>query len=162
MGTRGAFGFKYRGIYYMFYNNSDSYFTYLGIKLLKEIKNMLENKCMDAWISKLLSLKLISEVYTESKDYTTTTDIDAETKDNIKKLFNGYISSYELALTTGYVDIDNVSIDITKLYNDVFMEYVYVLNLDDKKIEISKYNSVMHITFAELENTNDLYVFEKF
>lgn len=162
MGTRGAFGFKYRGIYYMFYNNSDSYFTHLGIKLLKEIKDMLENKCMDTWIAKLLSLKLISEVYTESKDYATTMASNAETKENITNLFNGYISSYELALEIGYVDIDNVSIDITKYYNDIFMEYVYVLNLDDKKIEISKYNAVMHITFADLENTDDLYVFEKF
>lgn len=146
----------------MFYNNSDSYFTYLGIKLLKEIKDMLENTCMDIWISKLLSLKLISEEYTESKDYDTAMDIDAETKDNIKNLFNGYISSYELVLETGYIDINNVSTDITKYYNDVFMEYVYVLNFDDKVIEMSKYDTVVYITFTELEEANDLYEFDKF
>lgn len=41
MGTRGLFGFYYKGKYYLCYNHFDSYFSYLGKNLIREIIKMI-------------------------------------------------------------------------------------------------------------------------
>ena len=41
MGTKGSVVFRYRGIYYIFYNSHDSYFSYLGNKVVTEIKEII-------------------------------------------------------------------------------------------------------------------------
>ena len=40
MGTRGYLIFKYKGLYYVFYNNNDSYISCMGMSLAKDIKNL--------------------------------------------------------------------------------------------------------------------------
>ena len=40
MSTRGFWGFKYNNEYKMMYNHSDSYVEWLGIHLVREIKDI--------------------------------------------------------------------------------------------------------------------------
>ena len=43
MVTHGFVGFKYEDIYYIFYNHSDSYCSYLGKKVVNEINDIIYN-----------------------------------------------------------------------------------------------------------------------
>ena len=43
MVTHGYVVFKYKGIYYTFYNHSDSYFEHLGNLVVDEINSMINN-----------------------------------------------------------------------------------------------------------------------
>ena len=42
MGTRGQYGFFYKGKYYLFYNHFDSYVDGLGIKIFKELIELIK------------------------------------------------------------------------------------------------------------------------
>ena len=44
MGTKGFVVFKYKGIYYVFYNNSDSYLEHLCNVMINDIKEMIKIK----------------------------------------------------------------------------------------------------------------------
>ncbi len=57
MGTRGKFGFFYKGKYYMCYNHYDSYPSYLGVHLLLEIIHA----DLDEWIKLLENIKEVSD-----------------------------------------------------------------------------------------------------
>jgi hypothetical protein len=41
MGTKGCVAFRYRGIYYIFYNSHDSYFSALGQQIVNEINGLI-------------------------------------------------------------------------------------------------------------------------
>ncbi len=61
MGTRGLFGFKWKGKYYLAYNHYDSYFDGLGIDLIKEIIKMIKENKINEWIHLLENIKIIDE-----------------------------------------------------------------------------------------------------
>lgn len=44
MGTRGYFGFYFKGKYYLIYNHSDSYPAELGKNLVEQIKKFPERE----------------------------------------------------------------------------------------------------------------------
>jgi hypothetical protein len=143
MGTRGIFAFKYKGIYYTFYNNYDSYFSCLGISLLKEIKRMIDNNELDIWISKLNSLKIVTEYYNNDED-------------DISELFYGNIGSYENILDYGYVDIKRLHTSIECYKDDVFIEWMYILDIDAKKVEITNFEQECTIDFDDIKKCNNI------
>lgn len=61
MGTRGLFGFRYKGRYYLMYNHWDSYFSGLGIDLLKEIKEAIDNGTFNQWIELFKSITIVDD-----------------------------------------------------------------------------------------------------
>ena len=127
MGTRGKFGFFYKGKYYMCYNHYDSYPSYLGVHLLLEIIHA----DLDEWIKLLENIKEVSdEVKPTEEDieklenYTNLTVSNESTNDWYCLLHLTQGSFYQV-LNSGYME--------NKQDYDVGAEYCYVLDLDNKQ-----------------------------
>ena len=139
MGTRGFFGFYYKKKYYFIYNQYDSYFSALGNKLLEEIKKMIDENLFDDWLSKFLNVRFY---YENSEKYVT---IIEEKKDENEKEYEDdfYVQeqSFELLLNTNKKVIINDIHDINMYINDIFIEYMYILNFDDKSFDVYSHNS---------------------
>ncbi len=58
MVTHGYVVFKYKGIYYTFYNHSDSYFEHLGNLVVNEINNMINKNLVKYCKNMLLRIPL--------------------------------------------------------------------------------------------------------
>jgi hypothetical protein len=130
MGTRGYYAIKYKHIYYIFYNSHDSYFSYLGINLLIEIRNMLLNGSLPEWITKIQNIKLY----------------DSDDPEFGLKYDN--IGSYENMLDIGYMDVSLISNNKNPV-QDLFIEYVYLLDIENEKFII---NNQKEITFEMIKN----------
>lgn len=61
MGTRGLYVFRYNGIYYIFYNQCDSYTGGLGKLIVKDIKNIINNNQINELKECLSNIVLIDE-----------------------------------------------------------------------------------------------------
>ena len=126
MGTRGKFGFFYKGKYYICYNNYDSYPSSLGVHLILE----LIRADLDEWIKLLENITEVSEDIKPTPEdieklekYTDLTVSDESTEDwyCLLKMTQG---SFYRVLHSGYME--NVH-DVPK-----DEEYIYVLDLDEK------------------------------
>lgn len=60
MGTRGTFGFFFRGRFYVVYNHFDSYPQGLGAQIVAEIKNAIRSGDFASWLEKFQGLKIVS------------------------------------------------------------------------------------------------------
>jgi hypothetical protein len=139
MGTRGFFGFYYKKKYYLIYNHYDSYFSFLGNKLLEEIKKMLENDLFEEWLTKFLNVRFY---YENSEKYVT---IIEGKKDEIEDIneddFYVQEQSFELLLNTNKKVIIDDNHDINEHINNIFIEYMYILNFDDKSFDVYNHES---------------------
>lgn len=144
MVTSGIYGFKYRGIYYTFYNHSDSYFSHLGYKLLKEVKQMLDTDKLQTWIEKIINLKLVSENFKDNKN-------DDDEYYNHETLFRGLYESFNMVLNDGYIDIQKVYANITD-YDELSGQCVYILNIDAKHFYLKDYETEYIVSFDEIKN----------
>lgn len=59
MGTKGYFGFYYKGKYYIVRNQFDSFPSSVGTDLLNEVKEMVKYNKIDEWKMKIESLRLL-------------------------------------------------------------------------------------------------------
>lgn len=134
MGTRGLFGFVYKGKYYLFYNQYDSYPSYLGANLLKEIKSAIDDGTLDTWKDMLVAIRDVSKEDPTAEDiqklqpYTDLTVSNRSTTDwycLTRKCQGSMINT----LRAGVVYCHYSERTLT---GDVFIEYSYVLNFDDK------------------------------
>ncbi len=107
MGTRGKFGFFYKGKYYLCYNHRDSYPSGLGVSLLEQV--LKAN--LDEW------LKLAKNLHDIEYDSDDSDDSDDESYRDGPYCFLGMLHNGA---------IDNV-------YGvDCFEDYTYVLDFDNK------------------------------
>jgi hypothetical protein len=60
MGTRGLFGFVYKGNYYLFYHHCDSHPTVLGADIIRQIKEAIDQNRLDEWKEKILLLETVN------------------------------------------------------------------------------------------------------
>ncbi len=130
MGTRGKFGFSYKGKYYIGYNHWDSYLSGLGVRLILEIIHA----DLDEWIKLLENIKEVS-------------DDEAEpTPEEIKKL-EGYadmsgcskFKSWDkiLELTQGsFYHMLHAGYLVNVNDYDVDEEFIYLLDLDNKVFRV--------------------------
>jgi len=133
MGTRGKFGFYYKGKYYMCYNHYDSYPSYLGVHLILEILKA----DLDEWTKLLESMKEVSQAVKPT----------AEDIEKLKKYTDLTVSSCSkqewfclLRLTQGsfyHVLQADYMENVTE--GDMGEEYVYVLDLDQKEFRAKGY-----------------------
>jgi hypothetical protein len=61
MGTRGLFGFRYKGKYYLFYNHWDSYITGLGADIISQIKEAIDHNRLEEWKEKVLLFEIVND-----------------------------------------------------------------------------------------------------
>jgi hypothetical protein len=112
MVTHGYVSFKYKGIYYTFYNHSDSYIAHLGNLVVKEINDMIKYNKIEEYKNRLLRIPLIEQ------------DTDG---DNHFHSFNDSIYHYDCFryYTSKY---------------EPHSEYVYIIDFDRNKFKIEIYN----------------------
>ena len=117
MSTRGYYVFKYKGIYYIFYNHYDSYFTCLGQMLVDNINQIIKNN--KNWLEILRTL--ISKI--EKRE---TENVDGEIK--FENMMDSLENSDDYAYHTApYEPSYEPGSDI---------EFIYIIDLDSLKFII--------------------------
>lgn len=135
MGTSGLFGFYYKGKYYWMYNHWDSYVDGLGINLMTEIVEALEDRTFDTWYQMFDNLIIINyddkptiEQIEKFSSFTNST-IDSKSINDWHCLLNKCEGSFLKVLQSGFI----VNNDNEDPYNDPRMyPYTYCLNMDNR------------------------------
>ena len=161
MGTRGLFGFYFKSKYYLIYNHFDSYPDGLGDKLIKEIIEAIKNGELDKWMKMLLDIKIVStekqpttEDITELEKYTNL-EVSYRSKNDWYCLLYKTQGSFKKVLESGYLLIEPNS---EKLQGDIFIEYSYVLDFDNKIFRFfasEGYQTKLKLTLEELDKWNE-------
>lgn len=117
MSTRGYFVFKYKGKYYIFYNHHDSYPNMpngLGYKFIQGFK-MLTREQIIEYIEKMIKLLIDYEI------------------DESNWISHDFVTIEDAFLNpTEY----KVIIQYEEPFIDLFIEYIYIIDLDDNKYKM--------------------------
>ncbi len=127
MGTKGYVAFKYKGIYYIFYNHSDSYPSHLGNIVINDIKEIIQKKQLKIVKNKILKMTL------QDKDFSG--------KDNH---YQGLMESIDYPTCFCYHTSEEVPT------NTIFIEYVYIIDFDCEILIIKMYNFEVQFDFFDL------------
>lgn len=135
MSTRGAIGFTKNGKHKVTYNHSDSYPTWLG----NEVLDYLRGKSMEQLNADFQKITLVS-----SRDTATEEHIDrclhlANTGVGNQKLTDYYCllrdAQGQLDL---YAEVGLMTDDASFLFDSLFCEWAYLVNLDNATLEVYK------------------------
>ncbi len=116
MVTHGYVIFKYKGIYYTFYNHSDSYFEGLGNNIVNEINNMINKNKVEYYKELLLRIPLKGN--TDGERYV-----------------------YELEYLLKYPEYSQYFTS----KNEPSSEYTYIIDFDTNKFIANKYSENIYI-----------------
>jgi hypothetical protein len=122
MGTHGYVAFKYKGIYYIFYNHGDSYLAHLGNLVVKEVNAMINYNKVEEYKSRLLRIPL-RENESEGDNYFHSFNESIYHYD----CFRYYTSEYEPCSEYIYI----IDFDINKLKIETYDGSIYNFNLYD-------------------------------
>jgi len=128
MSTRGWFIFKYKGKYYVFYNQSDSY-PDIPYGLCSRLINELKKYNLNQLIELLENFILLTNKNNENDEY----DEDDEEDDFYKHYTKDihYKGIEETLKNPNYnYKIKNTIDEIQE--RDLFIEYKYIINLDEE------------------------------
>lgn len=157
MGTRGLFGFYYKGKYYLAYNHWDSYPTGLGANIVEQIKEAIREGSFEQW-TKLLDNIVIVDMSKEP------------TEEDIKKLSKyTNLGASSQSTSDWYCLLRNCQgslqsvLDSGYLMNHVddegcpcFEEYAYVVNFDTNRFDVYVgAKKVESYEFTKLPNFNE-------
>lgn len=119
MGTRGLYVFKYRGIYYIFYNHYDSYPSGLGKLIVNDIRQLIQDNKLDI-VKDLISDIQFSETQTEGNA-------------NYKSIMRCVENPEEFIYYTSSEEPNC----------DIFIEYIYIIDFDKNifTIKTHEFNS---------------------
>ena len=131
MGTRGYVVIKYNGIYYIFYNNSDSYLSSLGLSVLEEIKTIIKLNKLNYVKSLFATIEQLDE-FEGSENY-----------------FFGIINS----LTD--IDYCQYMTSLEKPKCNVFIEWIYTVDFDTNVFSIQNYKKHYKVSFSNLPDDLD-------
>jgi hypothetical protein len=151
MGTRGLFGFYYKGKYYLIYNHFDSYKEYLGKNLVNEIKAAIENETLSSWISMLENIIVINENVPKPNENDMVEIITYYSLENIpvdsQKIYQMKHDWYSIlypcqgsfirVLRSGYLLNEDATDQLT---GDIFIEHSYIINFDTNEFHYYKHN----------------------
>ena len=152
MGTRGLFGFFYKGRLYLVYNHFDSYPSGLGLLLVREIQTAIDNNELDFWKELLERIIVIDcesspsqiDVY-RLRNFTDLMVSDQSTSDWYCLTHKCKGSLYSV-LQSGYLypAMDTNEKEWSDLSNDYetkgiledYEDYGYVLNFDENTFDV--------------------------
>jgi hypothetical protein len=137
MSTRGYLVFKWRGMYYVIYNHSDSYPSRMGYQILVQIiewMNRYQGKTQDVqeFLSRLFdNLTLIEKFQSTGHPFDRFAYEDIETK---------------LKTTTHPISLCN---DISpKLQRNLMIDYIWTIDVDDKKFQMELPYEGIEVSFT--------------
>ncbi len=127
MGTKGFFGFYYKGKYYLVFNRFDSFLDSLGNELLEEVKYMVKNNLIKEW-KNLLSNIVVIEIDDKQENF----DEKISNEDKIK-IYNHFENNVLEKLQKIYSNIckNPEELDIESL----FTIYSYIGSYEEHKFE---------------------------
>jgi len=126
MGTRGFVVIKYNGVYYIFYNNSSSYLSCLGLSVLKEIKEIIQFDEISYVKSLFSKIKLLGE-FNEGDNH-----------------FCGIIQSLKHSECFQYIT------SFEKPDCSLFIEWIYTVDFDNNLFTIQNYDKHYKVSFSDL------------
>ena len=145
MATRGWFIFKYKGKYYVFYNNCDSYIEVphgLCNRLIEDLKQYNIEQLNQLLENFILLVGDVGDEDIEDKLYK---DIHYE---SIERTLTNKNYQYEIMNT------------IEEIHEkDVFIEYKYIINLDEELFTIMDENTNIQLHYPLFNIPNDWYDF---
>ena len=139
MPTTGLYGFKYQNMYYLHFNSHDSYFKALGTDLLNEVKYMVRTNTFMQWLDSFKDLIFIQETdrpsFNQIDKCKKILNRDVDSNDCFTELFKHLEGSYMSILKSGFMFVNKpLTEEEVFKYN---VEYIYVLNFDDKMFEVT-------------------------
>lgn len=130
MGTRGQFGFFYKGFAFIWYNQYDSYPSYLGMIILSFLKMIINNDAYKRRITHIL------DQYFHKLEIPFL-DVFDSFCDNVST-YDGYVYNIPQAFN---------------LFDDVFLEYNYIIDFDNKFLILAtEKNKFTQISFENVKN----------
>ncbi len=139
MVTHGDVAFKYKGIYYIFYNHSDSYCEALGIEVVNDVNNIIANNYITYYKKKLLLIPLNEEM-SDGNTY-------------FSSIYNSIIGYKNCSYYTSNYQPSN--------------SYVYIIDFDEDEFIINKYGKTYTFdlfdipdNWMDIVKTNDGYIYE--
>lgn len=141
MGTRGLFGFFYKGKYYVIYNHWDSYPSGLGADVVKELKNAIKDGGLERWIELLIQIKVVDEsippTVEDIKKLAAYTNLKVSRQSTADWycLLRDCQGSINEVLSSGYLlnHVDEKGIPCWE-------EYAYIVNFDTNKLDFRGYD----------------------
>ena len=140
MGTRGLFGWYWKGKFYVVYNHWDSYPSGLGIIVLQEILAA----CMDDWKSLLSKMILINDDISPTQEQIeqlaeyTDLGVSSQSTTDWYCLLRKCQGSPTKVLQSGYMQ--------NSVYEDgspQFQEYAYIINFDDNTFDYYNHSTTI-------------------
>ncbi len=148
MVTHGYVIFKYKGIYYAFYNHSDSYFEGLGNNIVNEIYHMINKKMVDNYKELLLRIPLKGNDDGERYVY------ELEYLLKFPEYSQYFTSKNEPSSEYTYtIDFDNDKFIANKYHENIYIFNLYDIPLD--WYEITQNNSNYEDSSDEEDNSNE-------
>ncbi len=155
MVTHGYVTFRYKGIYYVFNNHSDSYCEHLGKQVVDDIKYMIKKKYIENYKAQLLRIPLTNEMtdgdmqfysmYTAIYNYDTCMYYTSKTEEGNEYVYmidfdeNEFvIDSYDNRTTFHLFDIPDNWIEIVKETKNYIYENKETIKKDMIKEKISE------------------------
>jgi hypothetical protein len=152
MGTRGLYGFHYKGKYYIFYCQYDSYPEGLGVNLAFELQEVVLTNTTDSWKQMIEKFKnvLPTDVPTEEDvaNLAKYTDLGVSKKTTADWycLTRGCQGSFVQVLEAGYcVRYEE------KPMLDLWIEYCYIADFDENKFIIYSHSGTVAHDFDKLD-----------
>ena len=135
MGTRGLFGFYYKGYYYVVYNHCDSYPSGLGAQIVEEIKQAIKDGSFKDWYSLIEKIRIVNGTEPTTLDIQnlkkyTNLNVSTQSENDWYCLLRECQGSLKAVLESGYLmnHVNNKG-------NPIFQEYGYLVNLDTNQFD---------------------------
>ena len=135
MGTRGLFGFYYKGKYYVVYNHYDSYPSGLGVLIVKELKRAIDEGRLEEWKSLLIQIKEVNPSIPPTEEEINRLKCYSDLRVSNRKYTDWYCllrncqGSLEDVLKSGYIQ--------NHIHNGIpdWEEFAYIVNFDTNKLD---------------------------
>ena len=135
MSTRGSIGFRIDGVDKLTYNHSDSYPSWLGVRILSQVQKLCAAD-LAPLRAKVRGIRMLSDSDVTEEIVRVTCEyhnpsVSAQSETDLYCLFREAQGDLVAYLNLGYMPDDHGFI-----LDSLFCEWAYILNLDDNILEV--------------------------